>query len=93
MAMVRNRTGQFSKSSVDSRKKEQENELQSSTKSLLLLVTGPKLKIQLTNFRAAGLPISSNNSNNRPGHLINLSIFYLALIRFHTKFGEDRKDN
>ena len=32
-----------------------------------------------------------NDSNNRPGHLINLSIFYLALIRFHIKFGEDRK--
>ena len=30
---------------------------------------------------------------NRPGHLINLSIFYVALIRFHIKFGEDRKDN
>ena len=34
-----------------------------------------------------------NDSSNRPGHLINLSIFYLALIRFHIKFGEDRKDN
>ena len=34
-----------------------------------------------------------NDSNNRPGHSINLSIFYLALIRFHIKFGEDRKDN
>ena len=35
-----------------------------------------------------------NDSNNRPGHLINLSLFfYLALIRFHIKFGEDRKDN
>ena len=35
------------------------------------------MKIKLTNFRAAGLSISSNDSNNRPGHLINLSIFYL----------------
>ena len=34
-----------------------------------------------------------NDSNNHPGHLLNLSIFYLALIRFHIKFGEDRKDN
>ena len=34
-----------------------------------------------------------NASNNHPGHLLNLSIFYLALIRFHIKFGEDRKDN
>ena len=30
----------------------------------------------------------SNDSNNRPGHLINLSFFfYLALISFHIKFG------
>ena len=58
MAIVRNRTGQLSKSSVDSRKKKgQENELQSSTKSLLLLVTRLQLKIKLTNFRAAGLSI------------------------------------
>ena len=34
-----------------------------------------------------------NDSNNRPGYLINLLIFYLALIRFHIKFGEDKKDN
>ena len=34
-----------------------------------------------------------NDSNNRPGHLINLSVFYRALIHFHIKFGEDRKDN
>ena len=90
MAMVRNRTGQFSKSSVDSRK---QRARERATKSLLLLVTGLKLKIKLTNFRAAGSSISSNDSNNGPGHLINLSIFYLALIRFHIKFGEDRKDN
>ena len=32
-----------------------------------------------------------NDSNNHPGHLTNLSFFYL--IRFHIKFGEDRKDN
>ena len=32
-----------------------------------------------------------NDSNNRPGHLINLSIFYLALIRFHIKFGRTEK--
>ena len=34
-----------------------------------------------------------NDSNNRPRHLINLSFFFLALIRFHIKFGDDRKDN
>ena len=59
MAIVRNRTGQFSKSSVDSRKQRARERASKLNQKLLLLVTGLKLKIKLTNFRAAGLSISS----------------------------------
>ena len=90
--MVRNRTGQFSISSVDSRtQRARERASKLNQKSLLLLVTGPNLKIKLTNFRATGLSMSSNDSNNRPVHLINLSIFLLGAYSLSHKIWGGQK--
>ena len=57
--MVRNRTGQFSKSSVDSRKQRARERASKLNQKPVVAFDRAKVEKKLTNFRAAGLSISS----------------------------------
>ena len=59
MAIVRNRTGQFSKSSVNSRKQRARERASKLNQKPVVACDRVKLKIKLINFRAGGLSISS----------------------------------